>query len=140
MWLVYAAGSAIAASLVAIFGKIGLKDVDPTLATILRGVVMALLLVLAGFAFGKFRGFDPSAIGNKAWLYIVLAALAGAASWVLYFLALKGGPASSVAVIDKFSVVLVILLAALFLNEALTARSILGIVLTIAGSLLIIFK
>lgn len=140
MWILYAAGSAIAASLVAIFGKVGLQSVDPTLATIIRGVVMAVLLVLAGLVFGVFKNFDATTIEARAWLFILLAALAGASSWVLYFLALRAGPASAVAVIDKFSVVLVILLAATFLGESLTARSIVGIVLTVVGSLFIIFK
>ncbi len=140
MWMLYAAGSAVAAACVAIFGKIGLKEIDPTLATIIRGVVMAVLLVMAGFLFRKFEGFNPLSVSGKAWLFIFLSALAGAASWVLYFIALKSGPASAVAVLDKMSVVLVIIFAALFLGEALTLKSALGIVLTVAGTLLILFK
>lgn len=140
MWMLYAAGSAVAAAAVAIFGKIGLKEIDPTLATIIRGVVMAVLLVLAGFVFRKFEGFNPLAVSGRAWLFILLSALAGAASWILYFIALKAGPASAVAVLDKMSVVLVIVFAALFLGEVLTLKSALGIVLTIAGTLLILFK
>ena len=140
MWMIYAAGSAVAAAAVAIFGKIGLKDIDPTLATIIRGVVMAVILVAAGFLRRKFDGFNPAIVGSKAWLFIFLSALAGALSWVLYFVALKTGPASAVAVIDKMSVVLIIIFAALFLGEALTIKSVLGIVLTIAGALLILFK
>lgn len=140
MWMLYATGSAVAAAAVAIFGKIGLKGIDPTLATIVRGVVMAAILILGGFLFKKFDGFSITSFGGRAWLFILLSALAGASSWVLYFIALKSGPASAVAVIDKMSVVLVILLAALFLGEALTVKSILGIVLTIAGTLLILFK
>lgn len=140
MWMLFAAGSAVLAALVAIFGKIGLQDIDPTLATIIRGVVMAVLLVIAGFAFGKFRGLDLASFGGKAWLFIFLSALAGALSWICYFIALRTGPASAVAVIDKTSVVFVILLAAAFLGESLTVKSVLGILLTIAGSLLILFK
>lgn len=140
MWMIYAGGSAIAAACVAIFGKIGLKEIDPTLATIIRGVVMAGLLIIAGFVFRKFEGFDPSAVSTRAWLFVFLSAFAGAASWVLYFIALRTGPASAVAVLDKTSVVLVIVFAALFLGEALTVRSVLGIVFTIAGTLLILFK
>lgn len=140
MWVLYAAGSAVAAAGVAIFGKLGLKDVDPTLATIIRGVVMALILIAAGFLFKKFEGFSISSFSGKAWVFILLSALAGAASWILYFVALKTGPASAVAVLDKMSVVLVILFAALFLGEALTIKSVLGIILTVAGTLLILFK
>ena len=140
MWMIYAGGSAVAASLVAIFGKIGLQGVDPTLATIVRGVIMAALLVLSGLVFGKFAGFSPAAFGGRAWVFIFLSAVAGASSWLLYFLALRTGPVSAVAVIDKLSVVLVILLAALFLGESLTVRSVFGIILTLAGTLLILFK
>ncbi len=140
MWIFYALGSAVAAAGVAVFGKLGLKDIDPTLATIVRGVVMALILIVAGFAFKKFEGFSLTSFSGRAWLYILLSALAGAASWILYFVALKTGPASAVAVLDKMSVVLVILFAALFLGEALTIKSVLGIILTVAGTLLILFK
>ncbi len=138
--MLYATGSAISAALVAIFGKIGLQGVDPTQATIVRGVVMAIILILGGFLFGKFSGFSLSAFGGRAWLFILLSALAGAASWLFYFVALQAGPASAVAVIDKLSVVLVIFLAAFFLNESLTVRSSLGVVFTIIGTLLIVFK
>lgn len=140
MWVVFALGSAVAAALVAILGKIGLQGVDPTLATIVRGVIMALILVLGGLVFGKFAGFDLAVFGGRAWVFIFLSGLAGAASWLLYFVALQTGPASAVAVIDKLSVVFVIILAALFLGEALTWKSVLGLVLTVAGTLLILFK
>lgn len=140
MWMLYASGSAVAASLVAVFGKIGLQNVDPTQATIVRGVVMALILVLGGLVFGKLTGLSVGTFGGRAWVFILLSALAGAASWLLYFLALQSGPTSAVAVIDKMSVVLVIILAAIFLGESFTVRSMWGIVLTIAGALLIVFK
>ncbi len=140
MWMLYAGGSAVAAALVAIFGKMGLSGVDPTQATIVRGVVMALVLVAGGLVFGKFAGFSIGALGGRAWVFILLSALAGAASWLLYFFALQAGPASAVAVIDKMSVALVIFLAAAFFGEALTTRSVLGVVLTIAGAVLIVFK
>lgn len=140
MWMLLAFGSAVAAAFVAIFGKIGLQEIDPTLATIVRGVLMAAILVVAGLAFGKFNGFDPSSWSGKAWLFIILAALAGAASWILYFLALKAGPASAVAVIDKLSVVIVVIAAAFFLGESLTLKSILGVILTVIGTVLIVFR
>lgn len=140
MWVVYAFGSAVSAALVAIFGKIGLQNVDSTLATIIRGVIMALLLVLAGILFRKFDGFSFASLSGRAWAFILLAGMAGAASWLLYFLALKSGPASAVAVIDKLSVVFVIFLAAAFLGETLTIRSIIGVFLTVVGTLFILFK
>jgi transporter family protein len=140
MWMLYAGGSAVCAALVSIFAKIGLKEVDPTLATMVRGVVMGVLLVIAGFALKKFQTLGTGAIDGKAWLFIFLSAAAGAASWVLYFTALKLGPAGPVAVIDKMSVVLIIIIAAFAFGEALTVRSVAGVLLTIAGAALIIFK
>ncbi|HWB34177.1 MAG TPA: EamA family transporter [Candidatus Paceibacterota bacterium] len=140
MWALYACGSALTAAMVAVFGKIGLQSIDPTQATIIRGVVMAIILVIGGLLFGKLSGLNMAALGGRAWIFILLSACAGAASWLLYFLALQAGPASAVSVLDKMSVVLVILFAALFLGEALTVRSIFGILFTIAGTLLIIFK
>lgn len=138
--MVFAAGSALCAALVSIFGKVGLKAVDPTLATIIRGVVMGGLLLVAGFALRKFQTIGASGIDSRAWLFIFLSAAAGAASWVLYFTALKLGPAGGVAVIDKLSVVLIIVIAAFAFGEAFTVRSVLGVILTIIGSALIVFK
>lgn len=140
MWMLYATGSAIAASLVAIFAKVGLKDVDPTLATIIRAAIMALVLIIAGFVLRTYQGVSLTTLSGKAWLYILLSGLAGALSWVLYFIALKLGPASAVAVVDKFSVIFVILFAALFLSESLTLKAVFGIIFTVLGAVLIIFK
>jgi transporter family protein len=140
MWMAYAFGSAVTAALVAIFGKLGLQHVDPTQATIVRGVVMALILVLGGLAFGKFADFNLAMFSGRAWIFILLSAFAGASSWLLYFIALQSGPAGAVAVIDKLSVVIVLVLAALFLGEGFTVKSALGLVLTLAGTLLIVFK
>lgn len=135
MYLIFACLSAIFAGLVAVFGKIGLAKVDTTLATAIRAVVMAFLLVVAAIALKK---WDLSQISNRAYLYIVLAGVAGALSWFFYFFALKLGPATSVAAIDRLSVVFVILFAALFLGESLTAKSILGALLIIFGAVLLI--
>ncbi len=135
MYIIFALLSAVAAALVAVFGKIGLGKVDTTLATAIRAVVMAVLLVLASLILKK---WDLSQISNKAYLFIFLAGLAGAASWLFYFLALKLGPATSVAALDRLSVVFVILFAALFLGESLTVKSVLGGLLIVSGALLLV--
>lgn len=135
MYIIFALLSAVFAALVAVFGKIGLGKVDTTLATAIRAVVMAVLLVLAALVLKK---WDLSQISNKAYLFIFLAGLAGAASWLFYFLALKLGPATSVAALDRLSVVFVILFAALFLGESLTVKSVLGGLLIISGAFLLI--
>ena len=135
MYILYAILAAVFASLVAIFGKIGLSKVDTTLATTIRAIVMAALLVVASLAFKK---WDLSQIDNKAYLYIFLAGGAGALSWFFYFLALKLGPATSVAALDRLSVIFVIIFAALFLGETLTLKSIAGGLLIVAGAVLLI--
>lgn len=140
MWILYAAGSALCAALVTVFAKIGLKDIDPTLATIVRGVVMGALLLIMGIMLKKFNEISTITSDTRAWVFILLSAAAGAASWLLYFTALRLGPAGAVAVIDKLSVVLIIVLAAIFFGEAFTFRSAMGVVLTVIGSILIVFR
>ncbi len=135
MYLIFALLSALTAALVAIFGKIGLEKVDTTLATAIRSVVMAAILVLAVLLLKK---WDLSQIDNKAYLFILLAGLAGAASWLFYFLALKLGPATAVVAIDRLSIIFVIIFASLFLGESLSLKTILGGALIILGALLLI--
>lgn len=140
MWIIYALLSAVTAALVAIFGKLGVKDLDPTLATTLRAMVMTAFLLCVAFTLQKFNGFSLSSMNGKEWLYIILAGVAGALSWLFYFVALKTGTASNVVALDRLSVVFVLLLAAIFLGEALTWQSILGGVFIFAGAILVSLK
>ena len=135
MYIIYALLAAVSASLVAIFGKIGLSKVDTTLATAVRAVIMAALLVAAAIVTKK---WNLDKIDSRALLYIFLAGAAGATSWLFYFLALKFGPATSVAALDRLSVVFVIIFAALFLGESLTVKSVLGGLFIIIGAFLLI--
>lgn len=137
MWLLFAFLSSITAALVAIFGKLGLKNVDPTLATTIRSVVMAGFLILVSIFFKTFQGFSLKSFSSKDWTLIILSAVAGALSWLFYFFALKFGLASKVVAIDRLSLVFVIILAAIFLGESLTWRSVLGTVLMVGGALLV---
>ncbi len=135
MWVVYALLSALFAALVAILGKIGVKDVDTTLATAVRAVVMAVFLVSAALVLGK--GGLLEQLTSRPLLFIILSGLAGAISWLFYFLALKEGSASGVAALDRLSVVFVVILAALFLAEKLTWLKIGGALLLTLGAILI---
>jgi len=140
MWVVYAFLSAITAALVAIFGKLGLKNIDSTLATTIRSIIMAGFLVIVSFFLNKWHDFSMRSLSSKDWLLIVLAGVAGALSWLFYFLALKTGLATKVVVIDRLSLVFVIILAAIFLGEALSWKVALGAVLMIAGAIIITLK
>lgn len=140
MWLTYAFLSAFFAALVAILGKLGLKGIDSTLATTVRSVVMAVFLVLVSLSFGKFQGFSFDSFTQRDWLLIILSGIAGAVSWLFYFFALKDGAVSSVVAIDRLSIVFAIVLAGLFLGEALTWKSLLGAVFVVFGAILITRK
>lgn len=135
-WLLYALLSAIFAGLVGIFGKIGMRDVDSTTATVARSVIMAIFLT----GIFLFRGDlqDLKSIGSKTWIYITLAGLTGALSWLCYFRALQIGEAIRVAPIDKLSVVITLFLGVLFLGEKLTIGVFFGTLLILSGSLLVI--
>src|SRR4051812_13522994 len=104
-WLVWALLSAGFAALTAIFAKIGVEDINSDLATLIRTVVVLFSLALILFATGQFNQTGP--ISTKSWTFLVLSGLGTGASWICYFRALKLGPATLVAPIDKLSVVLV---------------------------------
>lgn len=138
MWIGYAILSAVFAAAVAILAKIGLKTVDPTLATTIRAVVMAVFLLGTAVILEKFSLIKT--VGNQALTFIIFSGVAGALSWLFYFLALKHGPVTGVAAIDRLSVVFVVILAALFLGEALTPKSVTGLVLLVLGAILLVLK
>ncbi len=137
MWLAYALLSAFLASLVAIFAKLGLKSIDSTLATTVRAVIMAVFLLLVAFSFGKFKDFSFSTLSGREWVLIGLSGIAGALSWLAYFFALKQGSASSVTAIDKLSILFVVVLASIFLGEAVGWKMLLGGALMALGAILI---
>ncbi len=138
MWILYALLSAGFAGAVAIFGKIGIKNIDGTLATTVRAIIMTVFLLATSALMHKFPLIKT--IDSKALLFITLSGLAGAISWIFYILALKYGPASGVAAVDRLSIVFVVVLAALFLGEAMTIKSAMGLILIVGGALLLVFK
>jgi transporter family protein len=138
LWIIFAILSAIAAAGVAILGKIGIQNIDSTLATTVRAIIMAGILTIVSFALGKFHLLGT--ISQKALTFIALSGLAGALSWLFYFIALKNGPATGVAALDRLSVVFVLVLAAVFLSESLTWKTGLGGLLITGGALLMTFK
>lgn len=132
--------SAISAALVAIFGKLGLKTLDSTLATTIRSIIMAVFLVLTSLALKKFGGFLSGAAGFKEWLFIFFAGIAGALSWLFYFAALKYGNVSKIVAIDRLSLVFVVIFAAMFLGETVGWRAAAGATLMVGGAILITLK
>jgi transporter family protein len=137
-YIILALFSALTASLVAIFGKLGLKNIDPTIATTIRSLIMAGFLVIVSLFLKKFENFSLNLFTSKDWLLIILAGVSGALSWLFYFWALKFGPASHVAVIDRLSLVFIILLSVLILGETFNLKVFVGMILIVLGAILIV--
>ena len=137
-WQFWAVLSAVFAALTAIFAKVGVEGINSDLATLIRTVIVLITLSLILFATGQFS--QPGPIAAKSWLFLLLSGLGTGASWICYFRALKLGPATLVAPIDKLSVVMVALFGAAFLGERPSLNGWLGIALIAAGAVLIAFK
>ena len=136
MWAVYALCSAFFAALTSILAKVGIEGVNSNLATAVRTGVVLVMAWLVVFATGTADG--ELSIGKKSWLFLVLSGLATGASWLFYFKALQIGEASKVIPVDKFSVVLGILMAFIFLHEAVTAKTLIGGALIAIGTFVLI--
>ncbi len=136
-WVLYAVLSAFFASLVAIFGKIGIKGVDSNLAVALRTVVIvvfawAIILIQGNAA-------DMWKITKFSYIFIFLSAIATGLSWLFYYKALQLGEVSKVAPIDKLSIALTIILAFVFLAEKPTLGNVTGGILVTLGVLATVF-
>ena len=134
-WLSWALLSAFFAAATALLAKVGIAGVDSNLATAIRTSVIFVFAWSIALALEKHGAITT--ITGRSWLFLVLSGLATGASWLCYFRALQLGPASSVAPVDKLSVVLVMLGAWLFLGENLTPPKLIGGVLITAGAVVI---
>ena len=136
MWFLFALLSAIFAALTSILAKVGISGVNSNLATAIRTVVVVVMAWGMVFLTGAQTGIGE--IGKKSWLLLILSGLATGASWLCYYRALQMGEASKVVPVDKFSVVITLVLAFLFLHEKFTAKSLAGCALIGAGTLLMV--
>jgi bacterial/archaeal transporter family protein len=134
-WKVFALLSAFFAALTAIFGKLGVADINSNLATFLRTMVILAVSALLVSARGEWQ--NPARLSAKGCLFLILSGLATGFSWLCYYRALQTGPASRVAPIDKLSVVIVVIFATTILGERLTWKVGLGAALVSAGAILI---
>ncbi|MDR1086054.1 MAG: EamA family transporter [Deltaproteobacteria bacterium] len=136
MWLIYALLSAVAASLTAILAKVGLAGINSHLAMAVRTVVILALTWGMVFIVGAQK--EISGLSRHNLIFLTLSGVTAGMSWLFYFKALQLGDVSKVAPIDKLSVVLTIVLAAIFLNEPFTAKTAAGSVLLATGILVLI--
>src|SRR5215813_13055409 len=137
-WQLWAFLSSVFAALTAIFAKVGVEGINSDLATLIRTVIVLITLSLILFATGQFS--HPGPLPPRSWLFLLLSGLGTGASWLCYFRALKLGPATLVAPIDKLSVVLVALFGVAFLGERPSWNGWLGIALIASGAVLIAVK
>lgn len=134
-WYLAAFFSALFAALTAILAKIGIKNVDSNLATAIRTTV--ILIFTWGIVFFQKNVPSIAGINKTSWIFLILSGVATGLSWLFYFYALKIGEASKVAPIDKLSLVLTIILAAIILKEKLTLQVALGAILMTVGAIAI---
>lgn len=136
MWLILAILSSVFAALTSILAKVGIDGVNSNLATAIRTVVV--LIMSWGMVFITNSQNTITSITNKSWLFLVLSGLATGASWLCYYKAIQLGSVTKVVPIDKLSIVITIVLAAIFLHEQFTYKSVIGSILIAVGTLFMV--
>lgn len=135
MYLIYALMSSIFASLTAIFIKLGLSNINSNLATAIRTVIILIMSWIIVFHTNSFENIKN--INSKNLIFLIVSGITTGLSWIFYFKALQIGEVSKVAVIDKLSIAFTVILAFIFLKEAITLKTVIGIIFIIAGTLII---
>ena len=136
MWFFFALLSAIFAALTSILAKIGIEGVPSNLATAIRTVVV--ILMAWAMVFLTNSQTEIVNISKKSWLFLILSGLATGTSWLCYYKALQMGNATEVSAVDKFRLVITLVLAFFFLQDVLTFKTIIGCILITIGTLVII--
>lgn len=137
MWAIFALLSAVFAALTSIFAKIGIENVNSNLATAIRTVVVLVMAWGIVLMTGKLNQLPD--ISSKSWIFLILSGLATGLSWLCYFYALQIGEANKVVPVDKFSVVITMVMAFFILGETVTVKTIIGGILITLGTLVLIF-
>ena len=138
MWFIFALLSAVFAALTSILAKVGINGVNSNLATAIRTVVVVIMAW--GMVFLTHTQSGISEISKKSWLFLVLSGFTTGGSWLCYYGALKNGPASIIAPIDKLSIVVTVAFSYIILKEKLSKKAFLGLVLIVAGTLSLLIK
>ena len=136
MWFILAIASSLFAALTSILAKIGIDGVNSNLATAIRTVVVLIMSWGMVFLTNAQNGIGD--ISRRSWIFLILSGLATGASWLCYYKALQLGEASKVVPIDKLSIVITMILAAVILQEQFTFKSIMGCGLIAVGTLLMV--
>ena len=136
-WVMYAAISAVAAALTSILGSVGIQGVESNLGVAIRTTVVLVMAWIVVFASGEHR--ELPAIPRRDVLFLVLSGIATGSSWLFFYAALQDGPVSVVVPVDKLSILVTIAFATFVLKEKLSRRALLGLILIVAGTLVMLF-
>jgi transporter family protein len=136
MWFIFALLSALFAALTSILAKIGIEGINSNLATAIRTVVVVIMAWGMVFITGAQNGISD--ISAKSWIFLILSGLATGLSWMCYYYALQIGEASKVVPVDKFSVVISMILAFVILKETVTLKTVLGGIFITIGTFIMI--
>ena len=136
MWFIFALLSAVFAALTSILAKVGIDGVNSNLATAIR--TMVVVAMAWGMVFLTNTQGGILEISRKSWLFLILSGLSTGASWLCYYRAIQIGEVSKVVPIDKLSVVITLVMAAVFLHEKFTPKSVIGCILIGAGTLVMV--
>lgn len=136
-WFFYAVLSAVFAALTSILGKIGIQGIESNLGTAIRTIVV--LIMAWGIVLFRKKNALIKSIDKKSWIFITLSGFATGLSWLCYYRALQEGKASLVVPIDKLSIVVTIVFSRVFLNEKLSRKAFVGLLLVISGTMLLLF-
>ena len=135
--MIYALGSAVFASLTSILGKIGIENIDSTLGTSIRTIVVLIMAWIVVFVTKKQNTIKY--IDKSSWIFLFLSGIATGASWLCYYRALQTGPASVVVPIDKLSILVTIAFSYIVFKEKLNKKSALGLLFIVIGTLSLLF-
>lgn len=136
MWIIYALLSALFAAITSILAKIGIENINSNLATAIRTIIV--LIMAWGIVFINGSLNEVNNINQKNWLFLILSGIATGLSWLFYYKALQIGEASKVVPIDKFSVVISMILAFIILKETASIKTILGGIFITLGTFIMI--
>jgi transporter family protein len=135
-WLVYGLGAAFFAGLTALFGKMGVENINSNMATFIRTIVVLIVSALFLTITSDWQKVDK--LSTRTIIFLILSGIATGLSWLCYYRALQTGAVAQVAAIDKMSILFAIVLAAIFLGESLTWYTVIGGLFIAAGCIVII--
>lgn len=136
-WIIYAILTAVFTSLATILGKVGIKNIDPNFATLIKTIIVLIIIWIIIVIKKDYK--DIKLLDKKNYLFITLSGISTSLSWLFYFLALKRGEASIVFPIEKMSVVVAIIGSSIFLKEKLDKKAVIGLILLFISTFILIF-